>query len=80
MCKRISAAVHDNGSVQFTFFLVLKLNITIVTNCDALIVILVIYFCIIKVLKKTKKTCPKGCLNKILIWKISCIYFPFYNM
>ena len=41
MCKCMSTTVRVNGTVQFTFFLVMKLNIAIVTSCDSLIVILV---------------------------------------
>ena len=41
MCQCISTTVHADGAVQFTFFLVVKLNITNVTSYDSLIVILV---------------------------------------
>ena len=41
MCKCISTTVCVKSTVQFTFFLVMRLNITIVTSCDLLIVILV---------------------------------------
>ena len=40
MCKCIRISVRVNGAVQFTFFLVRRLNIIIVTSCDSLIVIL----------------------------------------
>ena len=33
--------IHVNGIVQFTFFLVMILNIIISTSCDLLIVMLV---------------------------------------
>ena len=37
----MSTPVHVNGTVQFTFFLVMKLNINIVASCDELTVVLV---------------------------------------
>ena len=37
LCKCMSTTVRVNGTVQFTFFLVMRLNITVVTNCDLLI-------------------------------------------
>ena len=40
MCK-FMRTVRVNGVVQFTFFLVMRLNDTIVTSCESLIVILV---------------------------------------
>ena len=36
-----ATTVHVKGTVQFTFFFVMRLNITIPTSCDSLIVILV---------------------------------------
>ena len=33
----MSTTVRVNGTVQFTFFLVMRLNITVVTSCDLLI-------------------------------------------
>ena len=47
LCKCLSTTVYINGTVQFTFFLVMRLNITTATSCDSLI-ILVTYFFIIK--------------------------------
>ena len=41
MCKCMSTTVHGNGTVQFTFFLIMRLNITIITSCDSLIIVLV---------------------------------------
>ena len=41
MCKCMSTTVRVNGTAQFTFFLIMRLNIAIVTSCDSLIVILV---------------------------------------
>ena len=35
----MSTTICVNGTVQFTFFLVMRLNITIVTSCDSLILI-----------------------------------------
>ena len=40
MCKCMSTTVYVNGTVQFTFLLVMRLNTVIVTSCDSLIVIL----------------------------------------
>ena len=37
----MSTTARGNGTVQFTFFLAMTLNITIATSCDRLIVILV---------------------------------------
>ena len=39
--KCMSTIVRDNDNVQFIFFLVMRLNITIVTSCDSLIALLV---------------------------------------
>ena len=39
--KCLNPNVRVNGTVQFTFFLVIRLNITIATTCDSLFVILV---------------------------------------
>ena len=35
MCKCMNTTVPVNGTVQFTFFFIMKLNITIVTSCDS---------------------------------------------
>ena len=40
MRKCMSSTVRVNGTVQVTFFLTMRLNITIVTSCDSLILIL----------------------------------------
>ena len=40
MCKCMSTTVHINGTVQFIFLLVMRLNITIVRISYSLIVIL----------------------------------------
>ena len=40
ICNCVSTTVHDNGTAQYTFFLIMRFNITIVTNCDSLIVTL----------------------------------------
>ena len=37
----MSTKVHVNDTVQFTFFFVMRLNITIITSCD--LVILTLY-------------------------------------
>ena len=56
MCKCMSTTVRVNGTVQFTFFLVMRLNITIVTSCDSLIVILVtLIFSSLKLENELKK-------------------------
>ena len=44
MCKCMSTTVRVNGTVQFTFYLIVRMNITIITSCDSLIAILVTYF------------------------------------
>ena len=44
MCKCMSTTVRGNGTVQSTLFLIMRLNITIITSCHSLIVILVTYF------------------------------------
>ena len=36
MCKCMSTTVCGNGTVQFTFFFIMKLNISITTSCDSL--------------------------------------------
>ena len=41
MCTFMSTTVPVNVTVQFTFFLIIKLNITIVTSCNLIIAILV---------------------------------------
>ena len=41
MCKCMNTTDRGNGTIQFTFFLITRLNITIITSCDSLIVILV---------------------------------------
>ena len=38
ICKCMSSNVRHNVTVQFTFFLIMILNITNVTNCDSLII------------------------------------------
>ena len=42
MC--MSTTARANGTVQFTFFLIMRLNITIITSSDSLIVRRVPYF------------------------------------
>ena len=37
----MSTTVRVNSTVQFTFFLIMRFNITIVTSCDSLILMLV---------------------------------------
>ena len=39
-----ATTVHVKGTVQFTFFFVMRLNIAIPTSCDSLIVIIVPQF------------------------------------
>ena len=40
MCKCMNTTVRGNGTVQFTFFFIMRLNVTIITSCDSFIVIL----------------------------------------
>ena len=52
----MSTTVRGNGTVQFTFFFIMRLNIAIITSCDSLIVILVtLFFFIIKLENGLKK-------------------------
>ena len=51
----MSTTVRGNGTAQFTFFFIMRLNITIITSCDSLIVILVTYFLMMKLEKGLKK-------------------------
>ena len=63
----MSTTVRGNGTVQFTFFLVMKLNITIVTSCDSLILILVPNnFFVIKARKWNEETRPKYHVSKYI--------------
>ena len=55
MLKGMSTTVRVNGTVQFTFSFVTRPNITIVTSCDSLIVILVPYFLSLKLENGSKK-------------------------
>ena len=41
MCKYMRTTVRLNRTDQFTFFLIIRLNVTIITSYDSLIVILV---------------------------------------
>ena len=54
MCKYMSTTVRGDGTVQFTFFFIMRLNITIITSCDSL-VILVTNFFIINLENELKK-------------------------
>ena len=40
----MSTTARVNGTVRFTFFLVMRLNITIVISCDSFIVIIELQF------------------------------------
>ena len=63
----MSTTVRGNGTVQFTFFLVMKLNITIVTSCDSLILILVPNnFFVIKARKWNEERRPKYHVSKYM--------------
>ena len=55
MCKCMSTTVRVNGTVQFTFFLVMRLKITIVKSYDSLITILVTFFSLLKLENGLKK-------------------------
>ena len=44
MCKCMSTAVCVNDTVQFTFFLIMRFNTTIIKSYDSLIVIIVTQF------------------------------------
>ena len=43
-CKHMSTTLRNNGIVQFTFFLFMRVNMAIVASYDSLIVILVLRF------------------------------------
>ena len=58
----------------------MRLNITIVTSYDSLIVILVPKFFIIKASKSTEETRPKRHKNKTWICHINCEVFTLYNI
>ena len=80
MCRCESNTLCVIGTVQFTFFLVMRLNITIITSWDLVIVILVPYtFFIIKAWKWIEETHPKHHWNKIRICQISCHFFLFFT-
>ena len=51
----MSTTVRVNGTVQFTFFLVMRLKITIVKSYDSLITILVTFFSLLKLGNGLKK-------------------------
>ena len=51
----MSTTVRVNGTVQFTFFLVMRLKITIVKSYDSLITILVTFFSLLKLENGLKK-------------------------
>ena len=67
MCKCMRSFFHVNGTVQFTFFLIMRLNTTIVTSCDSLIVIFLPEFFIIKASKWIGETRSKRRLKTT--WK-----------
>ena len=80
MCKCMSTTVRVNCTVEFTFFLIMRLNITVVTICDLLIAIFVPYFFHHEAFKCTKETCPKRHGNKTWTCQISCDFLTFYKM
>ena len=59
MCKCMIITVRVNGTVQFTFFLVVRLNITISTSCDSLIVIIFSSLKLANGLKKHVRNVPR---------------------
>ena len=67
MCKRMNTTICFNGTVQFTFFLVIRLNITIVSSYDSFIVVFVTSF--------FEETRPKRRWNKICICQIIWDFF-----
>ena len=80
MCKCMSTTVRVNGTVQFTFFLIMRLNVTIVSSCALLTVILLPNTCVTKAWKWTEETILKRRWNKIWIWQICCGFSTFYKM
>ena len=51
----MDTTVCNNGAVQFNLFLVIRLNIIIVTSCPSFIVIFVLYFLLLKFEIELKK-------------------------
>ena len=81
MCKCMSTTVGVNDIAEFTFFLFMRLKITIVTSCDSFIVIFVPYFfIIIKTQKWTEETRPKCREITYGFVKLVVIFFTFYKM
>ena len=74
----MSTTVHVNGTGQFTFFLVVILNITIVTSCDSLTVILVPY--IIKLEHGLKNHVQNVDEINYGFVELVVIFFTFYKM
>ena len=72
--KFMSSTVRVNGTVQFSFFLIMKFSITIFM----LIAILATYSFIIKAWKWTEETRPKRHKAKIWTCPISCDSFYLF--
>ena len=69
----MSTNVHVNGNVQFTFFLVMKLNTTIVMSCDLLVLI----FSSLKLENGMKKQVWNVARIKYQLVKLAVILFTF---
>ena len=66
----MSTTVCVNGTVQFTSFLVMRLNITIVMSCDSLIVIINLIFSSLKLENGLKK----------YVWNVTRTKYEFVEL
>ena len=66
----MSTTVCVNGTVQFTSFLVMRLNITIVMSCDSLIVIINLIFSSLKLENGLKK----------YVWNVTRMKYEFVEL
>ena len=75
ICHCLSKTVRNNDTVKFTYFLVMRLSITIFKSCGLLIVILGTLFFIFKPGKFSEETRSKRCLK--WFYQIACIFQLF---
>ena len=74
----MSTTVSVKSAVQFTFFLVMRMNITIVTSCDSLIAI-TFTFSSLKPENKLKKHVQNAAETKYEFFKLVKIFFKFFT-
>ena len=79
ICMWMSATVHINGTAQFTFFLVMRLTITIVKSCDFLILILVPNFSSLNLENGLKKHLRNVAEIKFRSVKLVVTFFILYK-